>query len=51
VLNQFWVQTRLIFSRAILLLVAALVRLFFLVSIVQNRIGEDDVFGMLTFRW
>jgi len=41
---------RLIFSRAILLLVAGAVRLFFLVSIVQNRLGEDDVFACLTFQ-
>lgn len=49
-LYQFWVQTRLIFSRAILLLVGALFAFFTFVAFEQNTIREDDVFGMLTFQ-
>lgn len=49
-LNQFRVETRLIFSRAILLLVGALFAFFTFIAFEQNTIREDDVFGILSFQ-
>ena len=50
-LNQFWVETRLVFSRAILLLVGALFTVFSWSAIMQGeRLKENDVFEMLHFQ-
>jgi len=47
-LNQFWIGTRLIFSRAILLLVAALFVFFSWIALVRNSVTENDAFGILS---
>lgn len=51
VLSQFWVETRLIFSRAIVLLVLALFATFTWAALMNGeRLNEKDVFNMLHYQ-
>ena len=46
-LNQFWIQTRLLFSRTLFLLLAAMFALFSWIAFEESNMKEDEVFILL----